>query len=133
MGDWTLLEVIFDLHHLQTQLTELDARSSELDFWNDPDFANKTLQKAARIRGVAQPYLQLDKAEQDIAELYEMLRQEADTDTEREADQMALKFLTDSRRLLELKTLMSGEYDAVGTPCWRSTPGRVARKRATGR
>ena len=110
MGDWTLLEVIFDLHNLQTQIAELEARSSETDFWSNPDFANKTLQKLSRLRNISQPFQQLDKADRDIAELYEMLRLEPDEDTEREADQMALKFMADLDAF-ELKTLLSGEHD----------------------
>ena len=107
MGDWTLLEVIFDLHNLQTQIAELEARSSEQDFWNNPDFANKTLQKLSRLRNIVQPFYALDKAEKDIAELYDMLRLEDDPDTEREADQMALQLMADLDAY-ELKTLLSG-------------------------
>jgi len=110
-GDWTLSEVIFDLPQLQTQITELEARSSEPDFWDDPDFANKTLQRMSRLRGIAEPFLRLDKAEQDIAELYEMLKAEPDSDMEAEADQMALTFL-DDLDAYELKTLLNGEHDA---------------------
>ena len=109
-GDWTLFEVIFDLPQLQTQITELEARSSELDFWDDPDFANKTLQRMSRLRGIAEPFLRLDKAERDIAELYEMLKAEPDADMEAEADQMALTFMADLDAY-ELKTLLNGEHD----------------------
>ncbi|MDR3690616.1 MAG: peptide chain release factor 2 [Fimbriimonas sp.] len=96
---------------LQTQITELEARSSEIDFWNDPDFANKTLQKLSRLRGVAEPFLRLDKTERDVAELYEMLRLESDAETEAEADKMALALL-DDLDAYELRTLLSGEHDA---------------------
>lgn len=104
------MEVIFDLHNLQTQIAELEARSSEQDFWNNPDFANKTLQKLSRLRNIVQPFYALDKAEKDIAELYDMLRLEDDPDTEREADQMALQLMADLDAY-ELKTLLSGEHD----------------------
>jgi peptide chain release factor 2 len=110
VGDWTLLEVIFDLHNLQTQIAELEARSSEPDFWDNPDFANKTLQKLSRMRNVLVPFQSLDKAERDIAELYELLRLETDPETEKEADQMALSFMSDLDKF-ELKTLLNGEHD----------------------
>ncbi len=110
MGDWTLLEVIFDLPNLHTQIAELEARSSEPDFWNNPDFANKTLQKLSRLRNISQPFQLLDKAERDVAELYEMLRLENDPATEAEADQMALKLMADLDAF-ELKTLLNGEHD----------------------
>lgn len=104
------MEVIFDLHNLRTQIAELEARSSELDFWNNPEFANKTLQKLSRLRNIAQPFQQLDKTETDIAELYEMLRGETDPRTEAEADAMAIAFLADLDTF-ELKTLLNGEHD----------------------
>ncbi len=110
-GEWTLFEVIFDLPQLQTQITELEARSSEPDFWNDPEFANRTLQRLSRMRGIADPFLRLDKAERDVAELYEMLREEPDPETEAEADQMALNLLADLDAF-ELKTLLNGEHDS---------------------
>jgi peptide chain release factor 2 len=53
----------------------------------------------------------LTKTLKDIDELYEMLREDADPDTEKEADRMALKFLKDLDAF-ELKTLLSGEHDA---------------------
>lgn len=110
-GDWTLFEVIFDLPNLQTQIAEFEARSSEVNFWNDPVFANRTLQQLSRLRNVAEPFQRLDKTERDIAELYEMLREDHDTETEVEADRMALAFLADLDSY-ELKTLLSGEHDA---------------------
>lgn len=55
--------------------------------------------------------MELDKAELDIAELYDLLKLDPDPETEREADSMALDFL---RRLdsYELKTLLNGEHDS---------------------
>lgn len=65
----------------------------------------------SRLKGISNPYLELDKMSNDVAELYDWLKSEPDPETEREADAMALDFL---RRLeeYELRTLLSGEYDA---------------------
>jgi len=63
------------------------------------------------MRGVANPFLELDKASRDITELYEMLRGESDPEMEAEADQMAVDFLK-KLDAYELKTLLSGEHDA---------------------
>jgi len=65
----------------------------------------------SRMRGVANPFLELDKASRDITELYEMLRGESDPEMEAEADQMAVDFLK-KLDAYELKTLLSGEHDA---------------------
>jgi peptide chain release factor 2 len=109
-GDWTLLEVIFDLPHLQRQITELEELSSSQDFWNDPTEANKTLQKLSRLRAIATPFNELSKTERDISELYEMLRDDPSPDVEKEAEQMAVAFLREMDAY-ELRTLLSGEHD----------------------
>ena len=109
-GGWTLLGGIFDLPHLQTEINELEEISSQPDFWNDPASANKTQQRLSRLRNVTNPFLELDKMENDVQEIYELLRLETDPETEKEADKMALDLL---RRLdaFELQTLLSGEHD----------------------
>jgi peptide chain release factor 2 len=110
-GGWTLSEVIFDLPRLQSEIAELERRSSETDFWSDPSSANKTHQRLSRLRGIHEPFQELRKMERDIAELYEMLRLETNPEYEREADEMAAQFLRDLDAY-ELKTLLSGEHDA---------------------
>jgi peptide chain release factor 2 len=96
---------------MQRELEELEARQADADFWLDSAAANKTLQRLSRIRGNATPFLELDKAERDVQELYEMLREEPDVATEAEADTMARDLLA---RLdaYELRTLLNGEHDA---------------------
>jgi peptide chain release factor 2 len=73
--------------------------------------ANRLLQELSRHRNVVQPFLELDRAERDIQEYYEIVRAEPDADLEEEADTAAIGFLS---RLdaYELRTLLSGEYDA---------------------
>ncbi len=102
---------IFDLPNLQNQIRELDELSAQPEFWNDPTAANKSLQKLSRLKGILTPFLELDKADRDVGELYEMLREMPDEGTEKEADQMALALLK-HLDAYELKTLLSGEHDA---------------------
>lgn len=104
------MEVIFDQPRLQAQIKELEEQSSQPEFWNDPTAANKTLQKLSRLKNFIAPLKDLQKTEADIAELYEMLRDEPSDDLEKEADQMALSFLKDLDAY-ELKTLLNGEHD----------------------
>ncbi|MBN9502739.1 MAG: peptide chain release factor 2 [Armatimonadetes bacterium] len=110
VGDWTLSEVIFDLPSLQSQISELEEISSQPEFWNDPASANKTLQKLSRIKNFVAPLKDLNKTERDIAELYEMLREDPSEELEKEADHMAIEFLKELDKY-ELKTLLSGEHD----------------------
>jgi peptide chain release factor 2 len=108
---WTLSGGIFDLPQLQSRIAELEARQADPDLWNDPAAANKALRSLSRFRGIANPFLQLDKTERDIAELYDMLRLEPDGETEKEADRMALSFIKELDQY-ELQTLLSGEFDS---------------------
>lgn len=57
------------------------------------------------------PYSRLRKAESDISEFYEMLREEPSPEIEKEADAMAVEFLKELDKY-ELATLLSGEHDA---------------------
>lgn len=109
-GDWTLSEVIFDQPRLIAQIKELEEQSSQPDFWNDPAAANKLHQKLSRFKNILAPLRDLNKTERDIAELYEMLREDPSEELEKEADQMALAFLKELD-LYELKTLLNGEHD----------------------
>jgi peptide chain release factor 2 len=109
-GGWTLLEVIFDLDSLRAQIALLEQESSSPDFWNDPASANKSLQRLSRLKGIANPFLDLQKTERDIAELYEMLRDDPSPELEKEADKMAIAFMKELDEY-ELRTLLSGEHD----------------------
>ncbi|MBI1756018.1 MAG: peptide chain release factor 2 [Fimbriimonas ginsengisoli] len=100
-----------DLDRLRAQIAELETQSAQTDFWSDPSAANKTQQRLSRLRAIATPFLDLRKTERDLAELYEMLAGDPSPELEKEADQMAAKFL-DDLDAYELRTLLSGEHDA---------------------
>jgi peptide chain release factor 2 len=110
-GVWTLLGGIFDLPKLESEIRELEGLTAQPDFWNDSQAANKTVQKLARLKNTAEPFMVLDKLERDVSELYEMLREMPDAETEQEADKMALDFM-DRLDKYELRTLLNGEHDA---------------------
>lgn len=105
------MEVIFDLHALLQQINELEEQSATPTFWEDPSSANKTLQRLSRLKGILNPFAALDKAEKDVAELYEMLKIEPDPDLEKEADKMAISLMKELEAY-ELRTLLNGEYDS---------------------
>jgi len=109
-GGWTLSEVIFDLDSLQRQIKELEEKSSEPNFWDDPDSANKLFKKLTRLKNILNPFMVLDKTQRDIDELYQMLHEDPSPEMEKEADQMAVTFIRDLDAY-ELKTLLSGEHD----------------------
>ncbi len=105
------MEVIFDLDSLRAQIASLEKESESPDFWNDPTVANKALQRLSRLKNIQSPFMDLQKTERDISELYEMLHADPSVELEKEADQMAKQFLKDLDAY-ELKTLLSGEFDS---------------------
>ena len=105
------MEVIFDLPALRQQINELEEQSASQTFWDDSSSANKTLQRLSRLKGILTPFAALDKTERDIAELFEMLKQEPDSSLEKEADSMAIQLIKDLDAY-ELRTLLNGEYDS---------------------
>lgn len=109
--DWTLLEGIFDLPELQRRISELESKSEEPGFWDEPAEANKRLRRLSQLRDIFAPFNKLDKTERDIAELYELLHEDPNAELEREADKMAESFLNELDRY-ELDTLLSGEFDS---------------------
>lgn len=104
------MEAIFDLPRLQSQISELEKKQEDPDFWNDPAAANKDLRRLSSLKNLATPLQKLQKTEQDIAELYDLLKAEPAGDIEKEADGMALAFLKELD-VYELNTLLSGEHD----------------------
>lgn len=110
MGAWTLFGGIFDAPRLQSQIRELEERSSQTTFWDDPTAANKALQSLSRLRNTLVPFQELDKLERDVSELYEMIRGEDDPSLEEDADRLAIDLL-DRLDAYELRTLLNGEHD----------------------
>lgn len=102
---------IFDLPKLEKLIKELEECSEQPNFWDDPTSANQDFRKLSRYRDILHPYSALDKTLLDLEELYALIKDEPSSDLEREADAMAIRFLSDLDRY-ELETLLSGEHDA---------------------
>lgn len=111
VGDWTLLEVIFDLDRLTSQIKAFELKQEDPGFWNDPASANKDLRRLSQLKDLANPFLKLQKTERDIAEFYELLAMDPSPEIEKEADTMAIAFLKELDAY-ELATLLSAEHDA---------------------
>lgn len=101
---------IFDLPRLESLIADLEAKSAQPTFWDDPSSANRDLQRLARLRERVRPFYALDKVAKDVAEIYEMLSAEPSAELEKEADEMAIGLLRDLDAY-ELQTLLSGEHD----------------------
>lgn len=99
-----------DQPRLRHEIGLLEEQSSQPNFWDEPDEANKILQRLSRLRSRLNPFEKLVKAEQDVKEMYELLRMDPSPEVEQETDAMALAFLKELDAY-ELQTLLSGEHD----------------------
>ena len=104
------MEVIFDVPRVRKQIETLERASESPDFWSDPSSANRQLRQLSKFRDLLAPFLELDKTERDLSELYALLKEDPSPEMEAEADEMTVQFL---KRLdtFELQTLLSGEHD----------------------
>ena len=99
-----------DRPRLRKLIAELEERSAQPDFWDDPTEANKQQQLLSKYRNTVQPFESLEKTERDIREMYELLKLDHTEELESEIDQMAIKLLRDLDTY-ELQTLLNGEHD----------------------
>ncbi len=93
------------------QIEEIEAKSAEPGFWDDPNAANRELQRLSRLKGILTPLDELSDSERNLAELFELLAGDPSPELEAEAAAMVARFLRDLEAY-ELRTLLSGEHDS---------------------
>lgn len=108
---WTLSGGVFDLLRLQSQLQELEEKTTQPDFWNEPQRAQELLKKASRIKDRINPFLELERRLNDVIEFRELLELEPNEELEKETDIATLKAMADLDQL-ELQAMLSGEHDS---------------------
>lgn len=96
---------------LDKRIKELELKSLEQDFWQDPGKANKCLKELTSLQDLVKPIAALEKTYQDILEFYQLLKEEESLELEKETDKITFQFLKDLDQY-ELETLLSGEHDS---------------------
>jgi peptide chain release factor 2 len=79
-------------------------------FWDRPEQARETIEEVNRLKGWVQPWRKLARKGEELQELAELLREEADPALEQEwlAEKEAFESALES---LELRTMLQGEND----------------------
>ena len=80
------------------------------DFWNDSDNAQKVAQRLSGVKGKVSDFDQLNNESEELILLLELAVEENDKGVIEEVQKRTLKLEKDLEKL-ELKTLLSGEYD----------------------
>jgi peptide chain release factor 2 len=104
------VEAVLDLDKLRREAADLEEQAGRPDLWDDPEAAQRVNSRLASVQGDLRRVSDLRRRLDDLAVLWELAEGEddADTRTESEAELTDLKRAIDE---LEVRTLLSGEYD----------------------
>lgn len=105
------VEAVIDLPRLREDIAELEAQASVPDLWNDQERAQLVTSRLSFAQGELRRAESLRRRIDDLPILFELATAEGDAQAAAEAEQE----LTDLRKAvseLEVRTLLSGEYDS---------------------
>lgn len=107
------LEKFLDLDDLSVALAKLEKLMTADDFWNDKDAAQKTMGEVNRIKGVVNPFRELQQQIEDIDVMIELAKEEDDSSMAAEiVDE--LESLKSALSEFELRQFLGGEFDSGG-------------------
>ena len=107
------IELLRDALHIKQvsdQVSELEARSQEPDYWNDVERAQSEQTKLKRLQKRIKNFEDLASSREDLLVLCELGNEAEDTDVLAEAQEGAKHFFTAYEKM-RLETLLTGEYD----------------------
>jgi peptide chain release factor 2 len=101
---------VTNLDELARTIDELEQQASAPDLWDDPDAAQQVTSALSRANSERDRVLGMDARIEDLETLVEMGQEEADAATLEEAERDLATLKKDVGEL-EVRTLLSGEYD----------------------
>jgi len=105
----SILEVS-DLPAMRAQVAELSEQAAAPDLWDDPERAQVVTSKLSHLQSELDRLDSMSRQVDDLETLVEMAQEEDDADTLAEAE-AELVAVTKALGELEVRTLLSGEYD----------------------
>ncbi|PSL51439.1 peptide chain release factor 2 [Saccharothrix carnea] len=104
------IEAVMDLDALRAQVAELEQAAARPDLWDDQEKAQKVTSQLSHKQGELRRVTGLRDRLDDLSIMYELAEDEGDAGSLAEADTERAK-LRDEISSLEVRTLLSGEYD----------------------
>ena len=101
----------FDISKLEQQLSELESKITNPDFWNDSQNSSLILKQITSLKSRIENFKKVKTEFDNVYELNELLKLEADEELEREFVS-GIRNIEKSIDKLEISTLLSGKYDA---------------------
>ena len=105
------IEAVVDLERLRGELKRLNEEAAAPDLWDDQAKAQKVTSRLSYVQGELNRVETLRRRLDDLELLWEMAESEDDADTRAEVEN-ELPNVAKSISELEVRTLLSGEYDA---------------------
>ncbi len=105
------VETVLDVPRMQAQIAELEQQASAPDLWDDQARAQAVTSRLSFLQGEIRKAESLRARLDDVAVLVELAEGEDDDDVRAEADR-ELTSLQHAIGELEVRTLLSGEYDS---------------------
>ncbi|MFA1548544.1 peptide chain release factor 2 [Actinomadura chokoriensis] len=107
----TSIEQVLDLDAMRRDIADLREQSADPDLWSDQERAQSVTRRLSHLESELGRVESLRQRLDDAATLYELAGEMDDADTRAEADE-ELAALHKAVQQMEVRTLMSGEYDA---------------------
>ena len=107
----TSIEKVVDVVKLAREIADLEEQAAAPDLWNNPENAQKITSKLSYLQAERNRVVALRRRVDDVPVLLELAEEMQDADSQAEAE----KEVAELHRLvseLEVRTLLSGEYDA---------------------
>ncbi|MGB6021538.1 MAG: peptide chain release factor 2 [Ornithinimicrobium sp.] len=101
---------VTDLSKLKAELADLEAQASVPNLWDDVEHAQQVTSKMSRVKSEHDRVVGMDDRIDELEVLVQLGTEEADEATMQEAER-ELVSLQKAVALLEVRTLMNGEYD----------------------
>ncbi|PZS05223.1 MAG: peptide chain release factor 2 [Pseudonocardiales bacterium] len=105
------IEAVIDVESLKREAAELERQAGAPDLWNDQENAQRVNSRHSFVQNEIKRVEELRRRVDDLAVLRELAVAEDDDGVRKEAD-TELASLTRSIGELEVRTLLSGEYDS---------------------
>ncbi len=101
---------VLDVDGMRRDIADLGEQVAAPDLWDDQANAQKVTGRLSHLQGTIERYESLQSRIEDLGVLVELAQEESDADTLAEAE-AELSRLHKSVEQLEVRTLLSGEYD----------------------
>ena len=104
------IEQVLDLDALRAEIAALGEEVAAPDLWDDQANATRVTGRLSLLQGDLDRFTNLQDRLDDLSVLLELAREESDSETLAEAE-AELRRLHKAVEALEVRTLLSGEYD----------------------